>query len=292
MLLLGIDKGSSYTKTNEGLCIRSTVRKNADDILLNEKTCIEINNQNYIIGEGGDFATDLIKAKDKNTKILTLSTIALSSKEEFIEAKIVLGLPIGMFKNQKDEMKNIISLYDVYKIYVNGKKRYVQVQDIAVFPECAGAFYSQSIYKDCLLIDIGGLSVDTAYFEEKKLKKYSTYSMGTMKLYSKIANKLNSEHDLSLTEWDIPKKIKDGLFIYGNQVDLGIDDILYNHAKEIVNRLKLEYDVKTYKCLLAGGGSVVLEKYIKEFIPQTILIDEPQFSNAIGFANIGRVMFA
>lgn len=288
-MIIGIDKGSSYTKTDKGLCIRSTVKKYEDDIL-KENSFIEIDNKKYVVGEEGSFATNLMKSEQDNTKILVLSVIAMSV-EEFAEVSIVLGLPIGQYSKQKQNMKRLFSTWTNYKIKVNDKKKYIKIKDIEVFPEGAGAFYSQDDYKSGLVVDVGGLSIDTALFENSKLKKYSTYSMGIMKLYSKIANRINAEHDLSYTEWDIPGVLKSGLYIFGKQVELNIQDLVKKHTDEILTRLELEYNIKALKVLLTGGGSILLEENIKNRIPQAIILDDPQFNNAKGFYNVGRKLF-
>jgi len=129
-------------------------------------------------------------------------------------------------------------------------------------------------------------------FKKGKMGQYSTYSMGIMKLYSKIANHLNSEYDLSLTEWDLETVIQEGLTINGQEVDLNINHIIEEYTREIVTRLKLEFDLKTIKnVLLAGGGANILGMYLKAHIPQTRAMNNPQFANVMGYYNIGRVIF-
>jgi hypothetical protein len=65
-MLLGIDKGTTYTKTDKKLCIRSTIRKYKDnDIMLNdEKILFEMGGQKWIVGEKGNYST----RRSSNTK--------------------------------------------------------------------------------------------------------------------------------------------------------------------------------------------------------------------------------
>lgn len=291
--MLGVDKGTTYTKTDKGLIIRSTVRSYRDnEVLLNDnKTIVEYEGKKYIIGEKGNYSTDLMKSKHENTKLLILTSIGLSFPDDYISTDIVTGLPIALYSSQKNQMKELLKRNYTHQIIINNQRKYIKFNNIEVFPEGAGAFYSQSNYADALMIDIGGLSVDIALFERKKLIKYSTYPMGVMKLYSKIANYINSQYDLSLSEWDIEKVITEGLFIDGERVNSNFDFLIIEHVKEIIERLKLEYDLRMIiNVLMTGGGSQWLYHYFKNHIPQSKLMPNSQFTNAQGYRNIGKVI--
>jgi len=288
-VIKGIDKGTTYTKDHEGNIIKSTVREINDEVLIDGKLIVDFEGKKYVIGEKGHYSTDLEKANHNNTRILVYTLIALSEASNYIKTNLVLGLPIGLYSKNKVKMRQLFDT-GIQKITINNREIYIQILNVEVFPEAAAAFYTQSS-KDALVIDIGGLSIDTALMKNSKLEKYSTYSMGTMKLYSKIANKLNGQYDLSLTEWDIQDIFKDGLYIYGEKQDLEIDDILEAHTLEIIERLKLEYDLKVINnVLLTGGGSILLQDYIETYIPQAKVIDST-FGNARGLYSVGKVIF-
>lgn len=289
-MTIGIDKGTTYTKDSEGNIIKSTVKVITDDILLANKLLVEMDCRKYIIGEKGNFSTDLMKGNHDNTKILVYTLLALGLKDkEYFNDNVVIGLPIGLYGKNKEILKKQFAGKDKM-ISICGKKKYIRIDKVEVFPEAAGAFYTQP-KPNALVLDFGGLSIDTALFKKSRLQKYSTYSMGTMKLYSKIANKINGDFDLSLTEWDIPGILNKGLKIYGKQQDINISSIINSHILEIVERLKLEYDLKVIDdILLTGGGSILLEEYIKKHIPQAYKI-ETTFANAKGFKLVGEQLF-
>lgn len=288
----GIDKGTTFTKDDQGNIIKSTIRENGEDILLDKKLIVDIFDKSYIVGEKGRYGTDLMKAQHENTKVLVYTILALGSSQTTIIENVVLGLPIGMYIKNKDEMKSVFE-DKVVHMRLNKQKKIIQIKNCEVFPESAGAFYTQN-EENGLVIDIGGLSIDNALFEKGKLVKFSTYSMGTMKLYNTIANDINSDYGLSLTEWDIPDKLENGLEIDGEKVDLYLDlnlgKTIDNHATDIIERLKLDYDIRKENVILTGGGSLLLHNYFKKNIPQVRLLD-PQFANAKGFKNVGEVLF-
>jgi plasmid segregation protein ParM len=291
--MIGVDKGTTYTKTDQKICIKSTIREfQENDISLqNDKLLLEMDNKKWIIGERGNYSTDLMKSQHFNTKALILTAIARSTPEECIITDIVTGLPIALYSSQKQLMKNLFQ-DTTNEIRINGARKRIRIRNTEIFPEAAGAFYSQNEYRDALIIDFGGLSIDTALFKDGKLVKYSTYSMGTMKLFSKMANKINSDYDLSKTEWDMEEILKDGLFIHGKQVDIEVDSIVIEHVMEIIERLSLEYDLKSIRnILLTGGPTDWIIKYLIHYIPQIKTMKNNQYSNAIGYGNIGRAIF-
>jgi len=290
--MLGYDKGTTYSKVSNGFIIKSTIKELGEhDVVLDSKNILEYEGKKHIIGEKGEYSTDLMKSQHQNTLLLLLACIGLNSHDDYIEERIVTGLPIGLYSKQKEQMKELFKPNELHRIVINGHKKIIKIKAVEVFPEGAGAFYSQN-EKDALVIDIGGLSIDTVEFKGGKMGHYSTYSMGIMKLYSKIANYINSEYDLSLTEWDIEDVLATGLTIYGQRVDLNYHSIIEEYTKEIIARLKLEYDLKAIRnIILAGGGCKVLEPYLKAYIPQCRPINNAQFANVIGYYNIGKVVF-
>lgn len=291
-MIIGVDKGSAYTKTSKEFMVKSTVRKlDENDISINSNDVVEFCGDRYIIGEEGDFATDLMKQKHNNTKILVYTAIAQSFDKDYIKTDLVLGLPIGLFSRHKNEMNELFEKDKLLDIKVNGVKKAIVISNVVVFPEAAATFYVQD-KNDCLIIDIGGLSIDMAYFKNRKLVKHSTYSMGMMKLLSKIANEINSEHDLSLSEWTVEDVLNDGLYVYGQKQDIGAEYIISQHCNEIVRRIKLEYDVKGIRnIVLTGGGSSMCYDFMKQHMPQSYILENNQFSNAKGFELIGKSIF-
>ncbi|MBN4074422.1 MAG: hypothetical protein COA82_01115 [Alkaliphilus sp.] len=291
MKIIGVDKGSAYTKTSTGFSVKSTVREiGENDLILNGSMTVELDGKKYVIGEEGNFATDLAKADHEETKILTLTAIAKSFEGEFIKTNLVVGLPIGNFSRQKDKMKKIFE-DQIIKMKIRDEKKTIIIENVAVFPEAAAVFYMQN-KPSCLIIDIGGLSVDNALFEDGSLLKHSTYNMGVMKLNTKIANELNAEYDLNLNSWTVEKIINEGLFIYGKQVSINEERIIEAHVLEIVEKIKLEYDIKAIENItLAGGGSFLCTSFFKKHMPQLEVIENSRFANADGFAEIGERMF-
>lgn len=294
-MFIGLDKGSAYTKTSKGIIIKSVIRdSNENDIRLNndDTKLVEIFDRKLVIGGTGSFSTDLLKSQHENTRILTYTAIAESFKEDYIKTDMVIGFPIGLYSKNKADMKKLFPTNEIVEISVNSKKKVIVLDNVEVFPEAAGIYYLLGI-RDALIIDIGGLSVDIAYFKNGELIKHRTYQLGILKLYSKIANHLNSDYDLDLSEWNIEDVLKDGLELCGNKIDLNIDQIVLEHVIDIVSKIKLEFPIKTISnVFFAGGGGIMLLEKFKKFIPQSKLADESQLANAYAFEQIAKKKFS
>lgn len=140
--MIGIDKGTTYTKTDRRLCIRSTIRKyrENDIILQDDKILLEMDGEKWIVGEKGNYSTDLMKSKHFNTKALILLAIGLTyPNDEYIPTDIVTGLPIGLYSTQKQLMKSMFHNTS-HEIKINGARKSIRIRNAEVFPEAAGPF--------------------------------------------------------------------------------------------------------------------------------------------------------
>lgn len=291
--IIGVDKGSIFTNTSKGFEILSTVKRlDIDDIRIGAgQLVVKIDDSEYLLGEKGNFATDLMKADQINTPILTYGSIAKSFKDnDRIKTNLVLGLPIKLYSRNKVRMKELFENKSK-TLTINNEDRLIAIKNVLVYPEAAAAFNNQREV-DGIVFDFGGLSVDIAEFRNGKLEKYSTYSMGLLKLYSQIANKINADYDLSVTEWEVKNLLENGIYIFGQKKDIGAGRIIDNHISDIIERFKLEYDLKRARnIILTGGGSEDYFDKLKAHIPQAKLSNNAKGDNAIGLEKVGRTIF-
>lgn len=292
-MIISVDKGTTYTKTHN-VIFKSTIRKYEENEVnfSQNKIIVEYNNQKYVIGEEGKTNTNLFKSHQAETKLLILTAIALScSTQTIIEVNLITGLPIGRYGDEKQHLKKLLR-NTRNSIIVNNKSHFIIINDVEIFPEGASSFYNDNL-SNGLIIDIGGLSVDVALFENKReLTKYSTHKLGIMPLYRQIANNLNNRYSLALDEWDIEDKIKNGLFIDGERVDLNIEHIINNYVQKIIQALQFEYEISAIKNIyLTGGGSILLHPFIQKTIPRVKLMNNSQYTNVNTYQILGEVLF-
>jgi len=292
-MILGIDKGTAFTKNNKGEIFKSVLRREKiNEIDLNNSLIhVGWEGENYIVGENGQYETNLDKAHHSNTDILVCTSIAMQSSEQVTKAKIVLGVPIAEYKKQKEMLKNRFKGKS-FQISINGISKIIVFEEVEVFPEGAGAFYTADVL-DAIVIDIGGLSVDVCSFQNGGLNHFETYEQGTFRLNAEIAGYLNNRFSTKLRQWDIEMIMDKGLSVDGQRVNIeSAYELEKFHTEKIINDIKLDFDLKTVpNVLIAGGGGARLYKHIKEQISHAKLIDDPQLANAKGFAKVGEKLW-
>lgn len=304
-MIIGVDNGYTYTKASTGVIFPSIVSKTEEEMDINEgKLEVELNGQKYMVGDSaklGDytFTVDLNKTNHENTMICILTALAMSMKNSIEEFRVITGLPVGLYAKQKEGLKKKLIHRDYLKIKLNGIQKYLKISMADVFPQSAAIFYSvRANGESVLVIDIGGLTIDVCLFEciggKYKLTKYRTYPQGTLKLYSKIIKKVNTEYEMDHKVLDAENIIRNGLYIYGQRQDCSfISDMIHSYVSDFINDMKLDFNIKTAgQAVLGGGGSILLQDYMKKHIPHAYLVPNAQFKNAEMFAEIGRVRFA
>lgn len=292
--IISVDKGTAYTKTSKLISIKSTIREYRSDELnfSQDKIIVEYMNKKYVIGENGKTNTNLFKSEQDETKLLILTAIALSNPTEIRQrTHLITGLPIGRIGYERDSMKRLLQ-YTTNNIIINKQPYTIDIGRAEVFPESASSFYYLQDADDGLIIDIGGLSIDTAlYTKGKKLSKYSTYRLGILPLYREIANYIGSKYSLTLDEWLVHDILIDGLSINGINIDLDISSIVNNYLRQIIQALEFDYNIPSIKNIfLTGGGGIFLYPYIKKLIPRVKLMDNSRFTNVLTYQLLGEVL--
>lgn len=268
-MILGIDIGNYYTKVNNDINFISKVG-NAPGILVNEP--VEINGKTMYLGEG-EFDTEYRKAYKETYLYLLKGAILKATHDK--DNKVVVGLPLSQYKSDKE--------YLINRILQSGL-----VKDVDVQPE---GVVSAPIEYEGIFIDIGGGTTDIClvYREVNKRKIKQPYSLpkGILNLESEFINYINSKYGLDLLPIDADRIIKNGLFVYGEQKKFTMD-IYKDFVEGIVRRVQIDYSLKTNNLLISGGGAIKLYKAFKNRIPQTNIIPNSFYANAIAFEGIGR----
>ena len=294
-MIMGIDVGYSHTKvcTENGLDIfRSTVNEGAIDINVNS-TKISFEGKDYTIGEKvGSFSVKLNKINDKIFRLCLYSAIARNLRNHDTSIELVIGLPIQYYKDQKRQLIDALENTNV-SMTLNNKPINFEITKCLVFPQSAGGviLYPDLFKENITVIDIGGMTVDVAFYSDFSLQNYRTYEEGMLKLYDTVVQSIKANYgvsyDILQAEDIINSKVihKDGEDIDCSDV---IEQILSAHANRIITRIMAgirEYEIS--KHIFMGGGSYVLRKYLPDVIEEKNI-----FANADAFYRIGVERFA
>ena len=292
MTILGVDVGYTYTKTSEGVLFPSRIAQ-TDAISSGDQ--ITIDGTAYFIGTGAS-TYDLNKIDSEVFRVCLIAAIAKSTPDN--DVKIVVGLPIGQYQTQKEQLESMIDKNKTVTVAYDGEERTINIKDTKVYAQGAAALYSQKISGDAIIVDIGGMTTDIALFEiEGKTRRVTDsttlFKTGTLTLYSKIVQAVNEYFTLALDIEDGEGILKNGLTVDGVKQDVEfLKPIIREHVDKIENELRLNYPSKTKPIYLCGGGSAILGETIKKKFPGASFMSDAQFANAKGFKEVGLKIWA
>lgn len=303
-MIFGIDHGYSFTKVvcenGERNIFASQYMKGSKlDSRLEPGIEVEFENQKYIVGRGA-YTVEQNKIKDTFTMISTLCAIGLSVKDSsFIEADIVVGLPIEFFKQQKDEFKDTLKSYGQKSIKINGENKDIKINKIEVFMQSSGIpFINHELYrnKDSLIIDWGGLTVDCSNFSGNGLQLFThaTLKEGIFKLYEKLTQYLNAEYEISLSVPDMDVILRRGYWcVDGKKYSTELlTPYIDSYVQSVVTNIKTQFDTRIVdNVTLIGGASQFLYPFIKRYLYNVKLFPNSQFANSESYLRIGELRF-
>lgn len=282
-MILGADLGNWNVTTSEGdiFPARYTVVEN---ILGATGDVLEYEGTKYYMREG-KLENNYDKANKETNIILFLYTLALQKERYF---KVVVGLPALTYKTSRDTFKEKLLENKVYHLKINGIEKTIIIENLIVFPEGAGAYYSLNQRpKNAVIVDIGGGTTNIVSFKSGKLDKCTTLGKGMIEIYNNVREYLNSTYTLKLELEDIEIIMREGLRVDGDEISFTfIKPIIDSFVKDLMNELR-NYPIRTSKVLLTGGGSKLLKGPLSK-IPGLEVIDDYLFSNVKGFKKVGE----
>ena len=255
---------------------------------------INIDGTEYNVG-AGKLIVDTDKTDSEMNRVGTLTAFAMIGNGIY---NVVVGLPIGQYKAQKDKMKKMVMSYNNCKVIFQNKLMNIKIKNVIVVPQGVGALFSTGRKSGSYIVfDIGGLTIDVGLIETDWLgspstQKTDTWYKGIITLYPKIIEAVNNKFGLTLEPNFAEQILRNGLFIYGEKQDISfINPIINSYLDSMFENFINNYPCKNVPIYLCGGGASILLPYFKNRFPQAILIEDAQFANAIGFYNIGVQSF-
>jgi plasmid segregation protein ParM len=303
MKVVAIDHGYDAVKIYTGnnlISFKSRIEETNESINKNNTFKIIYNGNSYIVGDGAaNQYIEYDKTANEYNKVFTLaglSKVMDFDKEEF---QIVAGYPLNLYSSNKNIFAKYLKTSEV-QFVIDGIPKRIRINDCQVFPQGAGALFSNPYpyrNKVVCILDIGGMTVNGSIFHNLNLQTPSmfTINQGMIILYNKLMKALNNEFSMNIQEYEIPSILKDGLSINGERRKCNklIDDILLAHCNSIKAECrKHNWNIETLDILVTGGGALVLDGYMQQVFPQAHIVDDPVFANVRGFYEIGRRYYA
>lgn len=275
---LGIDLGSTNTKSSKGIIFTSKVTEFS--MLEEEENKYFIDGKPYYLEEG-NYDTEYRKIDKKNLITLLYLSIFKSTTDSIND--IVVGLPPGQYKADRYLLKDKIMKENKKTIIHQGKEKELNIRKIEVLPE--GILCTPADFEG-ILIDIGGRTTDIALIEiingKKIINQATSKPIGIQNLYSDFIKEINNNHGLNLKDFEAERIIRKGLYIWGEKTDTAKELQIYNNfCNDLVTTLQLDFSLKTNDVLISGGGGKLLLNFLKKHIKNAELLPNSLFANAI-----------
>lgn len=313
-MIVGVDVGNAYMKVSNRMKVASCVvegfRENDSP-----STCYQLdwNGTSWLVGdelEGGVRFVDMSKCEEEEYKVLVLTGLALAANSERCDVQMVTGVPVDYSNSHAGKYQQALKSIKTADVRLRGlgldKKVKIVVKDAYVVEQAAlnlGS-HAEDYEYPAMFLDFGGGTFDVSCWslDEKgcprRDRKHSDYDLGFDKIIQQFADSLKEQYDYS-EDWTKCRDYlhQDTMFLDGEDVTIKTirDRVLSRYAKRVhtvVRNKNMNYR-NVRKIILLGGCADLMLPYLQqEFKKANFVVDEdPQFSNARLFEDIGRTLF-
>lgn len=321
MKVVGIDIGYGFLKVTDGESnfVIPSVIGNAVELTFDmgksgknlHNISIEVDGEEYFVGElaieqsGHPYRSlSVDRTTDTVTKVMFLTSLAMTTEHEMESFTVVTGLPVKDFVMYKQTY--IDKFTGTHEIVFNGEKRTLHIDKVIVVPQpygsfCDGLFTEEGeIDEDFAenhvgIIDIG---YGTSDFIQVKNYRYlerfsSTSANGISSIYRDIANYLSTHHSIHKEDFELEAIIRSGeLKIRGGAIDISeaLKSSKRSLAKKVANEIKSMWSnlPEVSLIIVAGGGGALLYDELAEILGDDIVLAEnSQLANVRGYRNWG-----
>jgi plasmid segregation protein ParM len=274
--ILGIDIGFGFTKATDGkqdLVFKSVLGESTDIQFRDEMIAspddddkhlqVEVEGKSYFVGELAErqsnvrfFTLDQAQFIGKFAKIFALAATAQMVKG-FVPVNLVTGLPIGYYRQYKDELaKLLVGEHQVALVDANGKReeKTININKVRVVPQPFGSLFNmmlndlgemgdKRLIKDKIgIIDVGFRTSDYTISDKMRYSERGsrTTDSGIARAFNVIATKLRENSGINVELYRLYDAIDEGsIKIRGKVYDLQplTDQVFSQLATSIANEV-------------------------------------------------------
>lgn len=251
--------------------------------------------------------TNSIHEKVIYNTILGLASEDYDNYEESIT--VVTGLPIRDFKNAQQKEHLIRCLNGEHNIIFNGKEILVNVDDVLIIPQAAGAYFDYVLNEDgtfnkavatiaqgrVIVIDIGYRTTDVVTLTNGRYDSKYSFSIdsGMLEIHTELVDLIDFHHKkiMDITEMDdvcrkgFISKLGRQINI-ANLIKIAIEPVFQAILSGITTRIK---DESIADKILGTGGTITLlgDSFAKHYGELYTTMKNPELANASGYAKYG-----
>lgn len=273
-MIIGIDHGNKNIKTHSGKVFTSGLISNSVPFSI-AGDYIKYNGTYYALT---DDRIPYMRDKTATEHFFILSLFAISYEINYgnyvpgstVNIDLGIGLPPGHFGKQYKSFENYFKRNEYTDFEFNGKKHRIFIRSATAYPQGYAAimpmFQKVKEYPRSVIIDIGGFSLDYLQLKNGKpdMAVCDSLELGLIRFYNAIRSSINSSEDMLIEESDIDAIIQSKPTVFEEKVKKLIEKESEEFTDKIINALRERMiDLKSTHAIFVGGGSVLLEKYIR-----------------------------
>ena len=218
------------------------------------------------------------KTEDDRFYVLTLFAIAYELERrgvpeslDPIDITLLIGLPPAHYGQLHRRFEDyFFRKREIVDFEFNDRCFSIRVKKVVSYTQALAAAVTRygdlKAHAVSYIIDIGGFTVDVLKLRRGKpdLEVMESFEQGVITLYNKIMSQCNSQYDRLLEDSDIDEVIRGEPTILSGEIQLLIRTYAHQFLNEFYNFLRERgIDVKSSKCVFAGGGSMLLRNMIE-----------------------------
>lgn len=336
MEVIGIDIGFGFTKVTNGrqALVFKSVLGEASDIQFQEQVMAgsaaeehlqaEIDGRSWFVGELAErqsnvrfFTLDQAQFLSQFAKNLALTATARMAAG-FVPINLVTGLPIGYYRQHKDELTRILlGEHKVILVNASGtrEEKVLNIAKVRVIPQPFGSMFNMILNdlgepvekrvasEKIGIIDIGFRTSDYTIADKMRYSERGsrTTDSGIARAFSSIANKLREKSGVGVEIYRLYDAVDKGAIkIRGKEYDLKVltDQVFGQLATTIaseVDRLWVDdWDIDAM--VITGGGGAVLARHLTPLLNGNVLPVDPnrdaRLFNVQGYWKFGKYLWA
>ena len=336
--IIGIDIGFGFTKATDGKTFhifksiygeaidfqfKESLLKNDDK--QNEHIQIDVDGTSYFVGELAErqssnrqFTLEQTQFISGSTRVLALAAISHFITSERQSFKLVVGLPIGHYRQYKDELYRL--LRQTHNIIITNQhgvrtEAMIGISEVKVIPQPIGSvmdrllddvgkaddmrFASEKIG----VIDIGFSTSDYTISDKARYSERGSLTThnGISKAFEVISSKLKDSCGINVELYRLFEAIEAGsIKIRGKGYDLrkitqvAFQQLAANVASDANRIWSDDWDMDSI--MITGGGGAVLAPYLQPLLEGVIIPIEQNLDyrlhNVRGYNKYGRNIWA
>lgn len=280
---------------------------------------LDVDGEEVFVGElarrsgNASYTLEVEKVNHRNTKVLLAAAAALVMPYNQEKVHIATGLPFQEYTYQKANLEKLLKDMQIRVRFLSGQlkgqEKNIAVSTVTIFPQGAGVVYSSMDFQQLKeiarsgkllsVVDIGYKTTDVVTFEAgKKFSLLSSLSgtidAGAADFERQVQNLFMERTGHRLDPTRVARVIEyGGIDFRGQFLDMrdAIERAREALAQLIIDKVKLLWKDQTdfiWRVFLAGGGALLLQRYVSNIHFSTKTVADAQFANAKGFLEVAK----